>query len=74
MDKKLAIGTAVGAPGDEAVKGAWRLLAAHIGSGRAGICNDVVLATRMSKKGGTPFLRRSNGLTKKFTLIEKEAS
>ena len=31
MDNKLAIGTAVGAPGDEAVKGAWRLLAAHIG-------------------------------------------
>ena len=27
----MAIGTAVGAPGDEAVKGAWRLLAAHIG-------------------------------------------
>lgn len=50
------------------------LLADAIGTGRAGICNDIVLATRISKAGSTPFLRRSNGLTSKFTLIEKEAS
>lgn len=52
-------------------------IAAEVGDGRRALLEPegIVLATRMSKgKEGTPFLRRSNGLTDKFHLTEKEAS